>query len=101
MRTQEHGVVLWDGCLRWYAFFFAFFIIIIIVIIFTSRDSYSFPAGHQTKLMQNCGKATFKRTSIDKLMNTLVLLVSFFHILSQLNTMVWPSFHLLMFANIM
>ncbi|XP_074532860.1 phospholipid-transporting ATPase ID isoform X2 [Halichoeres trimaculatus] len=30
-------------------------------------------AGLQTKLMQNCGKTTFKRTSIDKLMNTLVL----------------------------
>ncbi|XP_013876978.1 phospholipid-transporting ATPase ID [Austrofundulus limnaeus] len=30
-------------------------------------------AGLQTKLMQNCGKTKFKRTSIDKLMNTLVL----------------------------
>ncbi|CAG5957858.1 unnamed protein product [Menidia menidia] len=30
-------------------------------------------AGLQTKLMQNCGKSKFKRTSIDKLMNTLVL----------------------------
>ncbi|MBN3296332.1 AT8B2 ATPase, partial [Amia calva] len=30
-------------------------------------------AGLQTKLMQNCGKTTFKRTSIDRLMNTLVL----------------------------
>uniref|UniRef100_A0A671MIV0 Phospholipid-transporting ATPase n=1 Tax=Sinocyclocheilus anshuiensis TaxID=1608454 RepID=A0A671MIV0_9TELE len=30
-------------------------------------------AGLQTKLMQNCGRTTFKRTSIDKLMNTLVL----------------------------
>lgn len=30
-------------------------------------------AGLQTKLMQNCGKTIFKRTSIDKLMNTLVL----------------------------
>ncbi|XP_048112073.1 probable phospholipid-transporting ATPase IM [Alosa alosa] len=30
-------------------------------------------AGPQTKLMQNCGRSTFKRTSIDKLMNTLVL----------------------------
>lgn len=44
-------------------------------------DGYFFPAGQQTKLMQNCGKATFKRTSIDKLMNTLVLLVSFSHFL--------------------
>uniref|UniRef100_A0A673IBU0 Phospholipid-transporting ATPase n=1 Tax=Sinocyclocheilus rhinocerous TaxID=307959 RepID=A0A673IBU0_9TELE len=33
-------------------------------------------AGLQTKLMQNCGRTTFKRTSIDKLMNTLVLWVS-------------------------
>ncbi|KAL4660728.1 putative phospholipid-transporting ATPase IM isoform X1 [Arapaima gigas] len=30
-------------------------------------------AGLQTKLMQNCGRTTFKRTSIDRLMNTLVL----------------------------
>ncbi|XP_041692766.1 phospholipid-transporting ATPase ID isoform X1 [Coregonus clupeaformis] len=30
-------------------------------------------AGLQTKLMQNCGRTKFKRTSIDKLMNTLVL----------------------------
>ncbi|RVE71677.1 hypothetical protein OJAV_G00054380 [Oryzias javanicus] len=30
-------------------------------------------AGLQTKLMQNCGKTKFKRTSVDKLMNTLVL----------------------------
>ncbi|XP_058851086.1 probable phospholipid-transporting ATPase IM isoform X1 [Acipenser ruthenus] len=30
-------------------------------------------AGPQTKLMQNSGKTTFKRTSIDRLMNTLVL----------------------------
>uniref|UniRef100_A0A8C9VSB5 Phospholipid-transporting ATPase n=1 Tax=Scleropages formosus TaxID=113540 RepID=A0A8C9VSB5_SCLFO len=30
-------------------------------------------AGLETKLMQNCGRTTFKRTSIDRLMNTLVL----------------------------
>uniref|UniRef100_A0A8C1U1V9 Phospholipid-transporting ATPase n=1 Tax=Cyprinus carpio TaxID=7962 RepID=A0A8C1U1V9_CYPCA len=30
-------------------------------------------AGLQTKLMQNCGRTKLKRTSIDKLMNTLVL----------------------------
>uniref|UniRef100_A0A8B9RLR4 Phospholipid-transporting ATPase n=1 Tax=Astyanax mexicanus TaxID=7994 RepID=A0A8B9RLR4_ASTMX len=30
-------------------------------------------AGLQTKLMQNCGRTKFKRTSIDRLMNTLVL----------------------------
>lgn len=33
-------------------------------------------AGPETKLMQNCGKSTFKRTSIDRLMNVLVLCVS-------------------------
>lgn len=32
--------------------------------------------GQETKLMQNCGKSTFKRTSIDRLMNVLVLCVS-------------------------
>uniref|UniRef100_A0A674D8W0 Phospholipid-transporting ATPase n=1 Tax=Salmo trutta TaxID=8032 RepID=A0A674D8W0_SALTR len=32
--------------------------------------------GPETKLMQNCGKTTFKRTSIDRLMNVLVLCVS-------------------------
>ncbi|XP_056157742.1 phospholipid-transporting ATPase ID isoform X1 [Lampris incognitus] len=31
--------------------------------------------GPQTKLMQNCGKTTFKRTSIDRLMNVLVLCI--------------------------
>ncbi|CDQ91973.1 unnamed protein product [Oncorhynchus mykiss] len=35
-------------------------------------DSFT-PLGLQTKLMQNCGRTKFKRTSIDKLMNTLVL----------------------------
>ncbi|KPP68305.1 putative phospholipid-transporting ATPase ID [Scleropages formosus] len=30
-------------------------------------------AGPQTKLMQNCGRTAFKRTSIERLMNTLVL----------------------------
>uniref|UniRef100_A0A3Q1IQG7 Phospholipid-transporting ATPase n=1 Tax=Anabas testudineus TaxID=64144 RepID=A0A3Q1IQG7_ANATE len=30
-------------------------------------------AGLQTKLMQNCGRTKFKRTNLDKLMNTLVL----------------------------
>ncbi|XP_076005457.1 putative phospholipid-transporting ATPase IM [Genypterus blacodes] len=29
--------------------------------------------GPETKLMQNCGKSTFKRTTIDRLMNVLVL----------------------------
>uniref|UniRef100_A0A8C6J7F1 Phospholipid-transporting ATPase n=1 Tax=Melopsittacus undulatus TaxID=13146 RepID=A0A8C6J7F1_MELUD len=32
-------------------------------------------AGPDTKLMQNSGKTTFKRTSIDRLMNVLVLLI--------------------------
>ncbi|KAJ8380655.1 hypothetical protein SKAU_G00014330 [Synaphobranchus kaupii] len=31
--------------------------------------------GPETKLMQNCGKTTFKRTSIDRLMNALVLCI--------------------------
>uniref|UniRef100_A0A672JE94 Phospholipid-transporting ATPase n=1 Tax=Salarias fasciatus TaxID=181472 RepID=A0A672JE94_SALFA len=31
--------------------------------------------GPDTKLMQNCGKSTFKRTSIDRLMNVLVLCI--------------------------
>nr|XP_034956339.1 phospholipid-transporting ATPase ID-like isoform X8 [Zootoca vivipara] len=32
-------------------------------------------AGPDTKLMQNCGRTTFKRTSIDRLMNFLVLVI--------------------------
>ncbi|XP_029295370.1 phospholipid-transporting ATPase ID-like isoform X2 [Cottoperca gobio] len=31
--------------------------------------------GPESKLMQNCGKSTFKRTSIDRLMNVLVLCI--------------------------
>uniref|UniRef100_A0A3Q0S9R4 Phospholipid-transporting ATPase n=1 Tax=Amphilophus citrinellus TaxID=61819 RepID=A0A3Q0S9R4_AMPCI len=31
--------------------------------------------GPETKLMQNCGKSTFKRTSIDRLMNILVIFI--------------------------
>ncbi|KAM3867619.1 phospholipid-transporting ATPase ID [Diretmus argenteus] len=31
--------------------------------------------GPETKLMQNCGKTTFKRTSVDRLMNFLVLCI--------------------------
>uniref|UniRef100_A0A7N6B1F1 Phospholipid-transporting ATPase n=1 Tax=Anabas testudineus TaxID=64144 RepID=A0A7N6B1F1_ANATE len=34
--------------------------------------------GPETKLMQNCGKTTFKRTSIDRLMNVLVLCIFVF-----------------------
>lgn len=40
------------------------------------RQILHFP-GPDTKLMQNSGKTTFKRTSIDHLMNVLVLCVSF------------------------
>jgi hypothetical protein len=40
------------------------------------QKCYSF-TGPDTKLMQNSGKTKFKRTSIDRLMNTLVLWVSF------------------------
>lgn len=36
--------------------------------------------GQETKLMQNCGKSTFKRTSVDRLMNVLVLCVSAYFI---------------------
>ncbi|TNM89370.1 hypothetical protein fugu_003604 [Takifugu bimaculatus] len=38
-------------------------------------------AGQETKLMQNCGKSTFKRTSIDRLMNVLVLCIFGFLVL--------------------
>nr|XP_061811459.1 phospholipid-transporting ATPase ID-like [Nerophis lumbriciformis] len=31
--------------------------------------------GPETKLMQNCGKSTFKRTSVDRLMNVLVVCI--------------------------
>nr|XP_057927431.1 probable phospholipid-transporting ATPase IM isoform X2 [Doryrhamphus excisus]XP_057927432.1 probable phospholipid-transporting ATPase IM isoform X2 [Doryrhamphus excisus] len=31
--------------------------------------------GPETKLMQNCGKSTFKRTSVDRLLNVLVLCI--------------------------
>ena len=36
-------------------------------------------AGRDTKLMQNSGKTKFKRTSIDRLLNFIILGVSFFH----------------------
>ncbi|XP_037387719.1 phospholipid-transporting ATPase ID [Pygocentrus nattereri] len=38
-------------------------------------------AGPDTKLMQNCGKTSFKRTSIDRLMNVLVLFIFGFLVL--------------------
>uniref|UniRef100_A0A7N6BXW1 Phospholipid-transporting ATPase n=1 Tax=Anabas testudineus TaxID=64144 RepID=A0A7N6BXW1_ANATE len=41
-------------------------------------------AGLQTKLMQNCGRTKFKRTNLDKLMNTLVLWVSLLLLLVHL-----------------
>lgn len=42
-----------------------------------------FFTGPDTKLMQNSGKTKFKRTSIDRLMNTLVLWVSFSQVVEQ------------------
>lgn len=36
----------------------------------------TFFSGPDTKLMQNSGRSTFKRTSVDHLMNILVLCVS-------------------------
>uniref|UniRef100_A0A3B3ZU39 Phospholipid-transporting ATPase n=1 Tax=Periophthalmus magnuspinnatus TaxID=409849 RepID=A0A3B3ZU39_9GOBI len=49
----------------------------------------------QTKLMQNCGKTTFKRTSIDKLMNTLVLWIFGFlvcmGVILAIGNTVWES----------
>ncbi|XP_030282282.1 probable phospholipid-transporting ATPase IM isoform X1 [Sparus aurata] len=52
-------------------------------------------AGLQTKLMQNCGRTTFKRTSIDKLMNTLVLWIFAFLIcmgvVLAIGNTVWES----------
>lgn len=40
------------------------------------------PPGPDTKLMQNCGRTKFKRTSIDRLMNTLVLWVGHLKLLT-------------------
>ncbi|XP_070763654.1 phospholipid-transporting ATPase ID [Enoplosus armatus] len=52
-------------------------------------------AGSQTKLMQNCGRTTFKRTSIDKLMNTLVLWIFAFlvcmGVILAIGNTVWES----------
>ncbi|KAE8296167.1 Phospholipid-transporting ATPase ID [Larimichthys crocea] len=52
-------------------------------------------AGLQTKLMQNCGKTSFKRTSIDKLMNTLVLWIFAFLIcmgvILAIGNTIWES----------
>ncbi|XP_032378970.1 probable phospholipid-transporting ATPase IM [Etheostoma spectabile] len=52
-------------------------------------------AGLQTKLMQNCGGTTFKRTSIDKLMNTLVLWIFAFLIcmgvILAIGNTIWES----------
>ncbi|XP_074488577.1 putative phospholipid-transporting ATPase IM [Sebastes fasciatus] len=52
-------------------------------------------AGLQTKLMQNCGKTKFKRTSIDRLMNTLVLWIFGFlvcmGVILAIGNTVWES----------
>ncbi|XP_059190532.1 probable phospholipid-transporting ATPase IM [Centropristis striata] len=52
-------------------------------------------AGLQTKLMQNCGGTKFKRTSIDKLMNTLVLWIFAFlvcmGVILAIGNTVWES----------
>jgi len=40
-------------------------------------------SGHETKLMMNCGKSVFKRTNIDRLMNTLIIGVGNFLSLNQ------------------
>ncbi|XP_078113351.1 phospholipid-transporting ATPase ID isoform X2 [Sander vitreus] len=52
-------------------------------------------AGLQTKLMQNCGGTKFKRTSIDKLMNTLVLWIFAFLIcmgvILAIGNTIWES----------
>ncbi|XP_052796931.1 phospholipid-transporting ATPase ID-like isoform X1 [Mya arenaria] len=39
-------------------------------------------SGHETKLMMNCGKSVFKRTNIDRLMNTLIIGI-FMYLLSM------------------
>uniref|UniRef100_A0A8C9WYS0 Phospholipid-transporting ATPase n=1 Tax=Sander lucioperca TaxID=283035 RepID=A0A8C9WYS0_SANLU len=52
-------------------------------------------AGLQTKLMQNCGGTKFKKTSIDKLMNTLVLWIFAFLIcmgvILAIGNTIWES----------
>ncbi|XP_067358114.1 probable phospholipid-transporting ATPase IM isoform X4 [Channa argus] len=52
-------------------------------------------AGLQTKLMQNCGRTKFKRTSIDKLMNTLVLwifaLLVCMGVILAIGNIIWES----------
>ncbi|TKS73585.1 putative phospholipid-transporting ATPase IM [Collichthys lucidus] len=52
-------------------------------------------AGLQTKLMQNCGKTSFKRTSIEKLINTLVLWILAFLIcmgvILAIGNTIWES----------
>ncbi|XP_073321961.1 phospholipid-transporting ATPase ID-like [Pagrus major] len=49
--------------------------------------------GPETKLMQNCGKTTFKRTSIDRLMNFLVICIfvflAFMCIILAIGNYVW------------
>lgn len=92
MRTQKHWVVLWDGHICWYdilcpCFYSPHPLALPVFLSFSCVCLFSVssqcwclflpcPTGLQTKLMQNCGRTKFKRTSIDKLMNTLVLWVS-------------------------
>ena len=101
MCSQKHWVVLWNGHLcwyyyyswHWYSIFFSFYSTHLLVFSFFLSSYYCFvfadcyfclhPTGLQTKLMQNCGRTKFKRTSIDKLMNTLVLWVRCFCFLNK------------------
>lgn len=68
------GALGWLSLLVWMIFFLD--LMLLILCSFNTDICCIPPTGLQTKLMQNCGRTTFKRTSIDKLMNTLVLWVS-------------------------
>ncbi|KAI2664891.1 Phospholipid-transporting ATPase ID [Labeo rohita] len=49
-------------------------------------------AGPETKLMQNCGKSTFKRTSIDRLMNVLIFgLLALMCIILAVGNGIWEN----------
>lgn len=67
------------------------------VTFFSSFNTHNcFPittTGLQTKLMQNCGRTKFKRTNLDKLMNTLVLWVSLLLLLVHLALCTVNIFH--------
>lgn len=76
LHPEEHRVVLRPGAVwRWGEQSGCHFYMII-CIWRTSCEVWLCSLGPETKLMQNCGKSTFKRTSIDRLMNILVLCVS-------------------------